>query len=197
MSVKQIDPNTARAWFEADKAVLVDVREPAEYAREHVIGARLVPLSAFDREDFSKDHDKAAIFHCHSGARTAAQAERLLRSGFREVYALRGGLVAWKQAGLPVHRPSKAPRKQPVAAPRKPPISLIRQVQMVIGPLILLGALLGAFVSPWYLLICAVIGAGVLNAGFSGVCPMERVLALLPWNRDRAARPGAAQPEAG
>jgi rhodanese-related sulfurtransferase len=195
MSVKDIDAKTAQAWFEADKAVLVDVREPAEYAREHITGARLVPLSAFDREDFSKDHDKAAIFHCRSGARTAAHAERLLRTGFREVYALRGGLMAWKQAGLPVHDQR---RSKPARPPRgKAPISPMRQVQMLIGPLILLGALLGAFVSPWYLLICGVIGAGVLNAGFTGVCPMERVLALMPWNRGHAAGSGGAQPEAG
>lgn len=185
MTVKEIDAKTAKAWFEADKAVLVDVREPTEFAREHIIGARLVPLSAFDREDFSKDHDKAAIFHCRSGARTAAQAERLLRTGFREVYALRGGLMAWKQAGLPVHRP------------RRPQISTMRQVQLLIGPLVLLGALLGAFISPWFLLICAIIGAGVFNAGFTGVCPMERVIALMPWNRDQAVAPGGAQAEAG
>ncbi len=184
MSVKEIDAKTAKDWFEADKAILVDVREPAEYAREHITGARLVPLSGFDREDFSKDHDKAAIFHCRSGSRTAINAERLLRSGFREVYALHGGLEAWKRAGLPVH-----------SKPRQP-INTMRQVQMVIGPMILLGALLGAFVSPWFLLICGVVGAGVLNAGFTGVCPMERVIARMPWNREQGA-PAGAQPEAG
>ena len=193
MSVKEIDAKTAEAWFESDKAVLVDVREPSEYVREHITGSRLVPLSAFDREDFSKDHDKVAVFLCRSGARTAAHAERLLRSGFREVYALRGGLMAWKQAGLPVHNERQQARSQR----RKTSISTMRQVQMVIGPMILAGALLGAFVSPWFLLICGVVGAGVLNAGFTGVCPMENVIARMPWNRDPAAAPRGAQPEAG
>jgi rhodanese-related sulfurtransferase len=186
MSVKEIDAKTANEWFTADKAVLVDVREPAEYAREHITGARLVPLSAFDREDFSKDHDKVAVFHCRSGARTAINAERLLRSGFREVYAIRGGLQAWKAAGLPVHH-----------KPKRQPIDVMRQVQIVIGPLVLIGALLGAFVSPWFLLIDAMIGFGLLNAGVTGVCPMASAFELLPWNRTKAPAPTGAQPEAG
>ncbi|MEQ8700251.1 MAG: rhodanese-like domain-containing protein, partial [Bauldia litoralis] len=146
MSVKEIDAKTAKEWFEADKAILVDVREPAEYAREHIIGARLVPLSGFDREDFSKDHGKVAVFHCRSGSRTATNAERLLRSGFREVYSVRGGLEAWKRAGLPVH------------LNRKAPIDLMRQVQIGIGALVMLGALLSALVSPWFLLMVAGVG---------------------------------------
>ena len=179
MSVKEIDARTAKQWFEADKAILVDVREPAEYAREHIIGARLVPLSGFDREDFSKDHDKAAIFHCQSGGRTAANAERLLRSGFREVYAVRGGLEAWNRAGLPVH------------LNRKAPIDLMRQVQIAVGGLVVVGALLSALVSAWFLLLVAGVGGGLFFAGVSGFCGMARMLSLMPWNRAPAAEPPA------
>jgi rhodanese-related sulfurtransferase len=64
--------------------------------REHIEGAKLVPLSRFQAEDFAGLRDKTAVFHCHSGGRTTANA-RL----FRDVYQLGGGIVAWKAAGLP------------------------------------------------------------------------------------------------
>lgn len=177
MSVKEIDAKTAQKLFETDKAILVDVREPAEYAREHIIGARLVPLSGFDGEDFSKDHDKVAIFHCRSGSRTAINAERLLRSGFREVYTVRGGLEAWKRAGLPVH------------LNRKAPIDLMRQVQIAVGGLVVVGAVLSALVSAWFLLLVAGVGGGLFFAGATGFCGMARMLAQMPWNRVAAVDP--------
>lgn len=184
--IKEIDPKTAKAWFEADEAVLVDVREPSEYAREHIIGARLVPLSGFDKEDFTKDHDKVAVFHCRSGSRTATNAQRLLKTGFKEVYAVRGGLEAWKREGLPVH------------LNRKAPLDLMRQVQIVVGGMVLVGALLSALVSPWFLLWVAMFGGGLFFAGVSGFCGMARMLSRMPWNRVETSTgaSGGAEPRA-
>ena len=53
--------------------------------------------------DFSADcaAKEAVIFHCQSGARTSMNARRLVRAGFRDVFVLSGGIVAWKRAGLP------------------------------------------------------------------------------------------------
>lgn len=89
--------------LEEGTAVLVDVRESREHARENIPGAVLVPLSRFDAHDFSADcaSTEAVIFHCHSGARTAMNARRFLRCGFRDVFLLSGGIVEWKRAGLP------------------------------------------------------------------------------------------------
>src|SRR5215472_12810740 len=119
----------ARAWLEHGLAVLVDVREPAEHARESVHGAISMPLSRFDVEDFSGPHGPdapALIFHCQGGVRTARNAERLAACAAR-VYILEGGLDAWKRAGFPT------------VIDRSKPIEMQRQVQIAAGSLVVAG----------------------------------------------------------
>lgn len=171
--LEKIEPLKTKQWLEEGRAILIDVREPSEYAREHIIGARLVPLSSFDREDFSTDRDRTVIFYCQSGTRTAANAERLLGPSFASVRMLDGGLAAWKQAGLPVH------------FDRHAPIDIMRQVQITAGGLVVAGIGLGLLVSPWFLALSAFVGAGLTFAGLSGWCGMARVLAHMPWNQPR------------
>jgi rhodanese-related sulfurtransferase len=153
------------------EAVLIDVRETDEHAREHIIGARLAPLSAIDAHDFDRDHDKIAVFHCRSGMRTQANAAKLLAIGFRDAYCLQGGIEAWKAAGLPVH------------TNRKAPLEIMRQVQIAAGSLVLLGVALGWLVSPVFYALSAFVGAGLTFAGASGWCGMAHLLKAMPWNR--------------
>ncbi len=152
-------------------AVLIDVRETDEHAREHILGARLAPLSAIDAHDFDRDHDKAAVFHCRSGMRTQANAAKLIARGFREAYYLDGGIEAWKSAGLPVH------------TNRKAPLEIMRQVQITAGLLILTGVTLGWFVNPVFYALSAFVGAGLTFAGATGWCGMAMLLKTMPWNR--------------
>ncbi len=101
MQIKSIDPVSLRRRLDEGSTILIDVREAHEYAREHIEGARLVPLSRFQAEDFSELRDKTAVFHCHSGGRTGSNARLLTSKGFRDAYHLSGGIVAWKAAGFP------------------------------------------------------------------------------------------------
>jgi rhodanese-related sulfurtransferase len=133
----------------------------------------LVPLSTIDRADFSRDRDKIAVFHCRTGNRTTAQADRLVAAGFKSAYALAGGLEAWKAVGLPTIVDHRAP------------IELFRQVQIAAGVLILLGLLLAFTVSPWFAALSAFVGAGLIFAGITGNCGLARLLGLMPWNRAR------------
>lgn len=55
-------------------------------------------------------------------------------------------------------------------------ITPIRKVQMTIGPALIIVALLSYFVSPYFLIIVALIGLGLTKAGYTGVCPMENIL---------------------
>ena len=169
--LQSVDPQTTKAWLDREQALLIDIREGDEFAREHIPGAHLVPLSGFDAADFPEDHDKIAVFHCASGTRTAEAAGRILRRGFRQVYQLEGGLAGWKRAGLATR------------INRKVPISIMRQVQIAAGSLVLLGVLLGWLASPWFFGLSAFVGAGLAFAGISGTCAMARLLALLPYNR--------------
>jgi rhodanese-related sulfurtransferase len=178
--IPEVDARQVRRWLAEKRAVLIDIRDPIEHAREHVLGARFVPLEGLDAADFAGDSDKIAVFHCQMGHRTQMAAERLIATAFKEAYALKGGIDGWKSAGLPVH------------LDRRVPISIMRQVQIAAGGLVFLGAVLAALLSPWFLVLSGVVGAGLMFAGMSGFCGMARVLAAMPWNRAfRIAAPGA------
>lgn len=157
------------------EAILIDVRESDEHAREHIVGARLAPLSAIDAHDFDRDHDKIAVFHCRSGMRTQANAAKLLARGFPQAYYLEGGIEAWKAAGLPVHRNARAP------------LDIMRQVQIAAGLLILTGVALGAAVHPAFYALPAFVGAGLTFAGATGWCGMALLLKAAPWNQPKPA----------
>ncbi|MBU1324468.1 MAG: rhodanese family protein [Alphaproteobacteria bacterium] len=149
-------------------AVLIDVREPDEFARERIAGARPLPLSRFDGATVDGTQ---VIFTCRTGGRTGASAARLAGCVPGQAYVLDGGLEAWKAAGLKVE------------ADRGAPIEIMRQVQMAAGGLVLLGAALGATVHPGFWGLSAFVGAGLFVAGATGFCGMARLMQLLPWNR--------------
>lgn len=65
-------------------------------------------------------------------------------------------------------------------------LPVIRQVQMVIGVLLLAASYLVWTVSVGFIAVCAFIGVALVVAGFTGVCPMERVLERMPWNKECA-----------
>lgn len=172
MSLPHISPEMARQLIDRG-AVLVDIRERDEHARARIAEARHAPLSRLGPIEVDANAP-AVIFHCRSGGRTAAHAERLQQSTDCEAFILDGGIDAWKNAGLPV------------VENRKQPIEIMRQVQICAGSLVVAGAVLGALVDPAFHALSAVVGAGLVFAGVSGSCMMARLLALAPWNR-RAA----------
>jgi rhodanese-related sulfurtransferase len=173
-ALKTISPERA-AELMRDGAVLVDVREADEHARERIPGARHHALSRLDAEHPARPGDDVLIFHCRSGARTQANAPRLAGSGECETFILDGGIDAWKKAGLPV------------ALDRKQPIELMRQVQIAAGSLVFAGVVLGWLVAPAFYLLSAFVGAGLTMAGVTGFCGMARLLAVMPWNQRASA----------
>ncbi len=174
MNIPQISPLETKSRVEEGSAVLIDIREPAEHAREHIAAARLVPLSSLEAHDFTAEGVKAVIFHCQSGNRTCANFERLSSLGLREIHVLDGGLLGWKAAGLTTR------------LDRKAPIELQRQVMIAAGAIILTGLVLAKFVSPWFVALTAFVGCGLVFAGFSGWCGLAKLLQLMPWNRSPA-----------
>jgi rhodanese-related sulfurtransferase len=174
--VQEVDARTVKAWLDAGEAVLIDVREPDEHAREHIASATLVPLSRFDPGAIP-DGGAKVVLHCRHGRRSMDAATRLVNAGRPAVYSLTGGLEGWKAAGLEVREN------------RRVPISLMRQVQITIGILLLAGAAL-ATLSLGFLIVPAFIGAGQVFAGLSGTCGLAALLSLAPWNR--LSKTGAA-----
>ena len=170
MSQMQTISATRAAALIRDGAVLVDIRETDEHAREHIPGARHHALSRIDRDHPARPGDDVLIFHCRSGARTKGNAGKLA-SDKCETFILEGGLDAWKKAGLPV------------ALDRSQPIDVMRQVQIAAGGMVLIGVVLGALVNPGFYALSGFVGAGLLFAGISGFCGMARLLGVMPWNK--------------
>jgi rhodanese-related sulfurtransferase len=177
MSLSTISPGKAKRLVD-EGAILIDIREADEHAREHIPGAHHLAFSMFDTADLVEHRGKPVIFHCHSGGRTLAYAPRLAAKAVdaSQALILAGGFEAWRRAGLPI------------VVDRRRPIDLQRQVHIATGSLGFLGVLLGVVVSPWFLAMPLVIGAGLFVAGVTGFCAMARLLVRAPWNRDTNGR---------
>lgn len=154
---------------------LIDVRSPGEFDEGHVPGAINIPLEHVESRLQDFHPQDAAVLVCRSDRR-ARICKELIQTHRDDLIILEGGTKAWQEAGLPVIQ---------TAANRLP---LMRQVQLVAGPLILLGALMGRFVNPNWGFLAAFVGAGLTLAGATGFCGMANLLALAPWNKARSTK---------
>jgi rhodanese-related sulfurtransferase len=152
-------------------ALLIDIREPDEFARRHIEGAVSQPLSTLGSAPLPALAGAAIVYTCKSGMRTATNAARLAAAVDGPAYVLAGGVDGWATAGLPVVANAKAP------------LEMMRQVQIAAGLLVLTGVLLGWLVAPGFFVLAGFVGAGLTFAGVSGFCGMARLLAVMPWNR--------------
>ncbi len=175
--IKLLNDQMLKELFDNDvinKSVLiVDIREPSEYAREHIPGSRNVPLSKLNKTDFSTEKNKMAIFHCRLGNRTRSAQIALLATGFKEIYCMEGGIEQWKRCNLPTE------------IDRHAPIDIMRQVQIIAGTLVLIGIALAYTVSSSFIFLSGFVGLGLLIAGTTGFCGMAKLLMVLPWNKEK------------
>ena len=161
------------------KLELLDVRTPVEFREIHVDFARNVPLDRLDAQDVKSEYSSRPVYViCRSGSRGKQACDRLSAAGL-EAVNVEGGTLAWEAAGLPVVRGKKA-------------ISLERQVRIVAGFLVLVGAVLAITVHPYFAGLSAFIGAGLLFAGITDTCGMGMLLARMPWNQVGTEADGAA-----
>lgn len=85
--------------------VLIDVRTDAEVGRGIIPGARHIPLQMLTARFEEIERDRAVVFYCQSGGRSAQASYFLASQGWGEVYNLAGGIVGWAQRGLPIAAP--------------------------------------------------------------------------------------------
>jgi rhodanese-related sulfurtransferase len=87
-------------------AVVLDVRDAADYNAGHIAGARHIPEGQLaDRlKELEKYKSRPIVVSCRAGTRAPAATGMLRKSGFAEAFALRGGVTAWQQAGLPLEK---------------------------------------------------------------------------------------------
>lgn len=89
--------------------LLIDVREPNEFAAVRAEGAVLLPLSTFMLRYRNLPRDRPLLMICRSGNRSAQATAFLIASGWTDAVNVAGGMLAWERAGLPVHRGAPAP----------------------------------------------------------------------------------------
>lgn len=150
-------------------AVLIDVREPGEFAGDRLTGSVNIPLSRFEAEAVSLPRGRPVVLVCQSGRRSLEGAHRLAAMGFTDVRVLESGL-----SGVIGHAMEKGPGGG---------WAMERQVRMAAGSLVLTGAAVGHFLHPAGWLLSAGVGAGLVFSAATDTCTMARVLARMPWNR--------------
>jgi rhodanese-related sulfurtransferase len=101
-----IEPTEAVLLINREKAVLIDVCEPAEYAQGHAMGSKNIPLGQLESQLplMVKNKSLPVILVCQVGGRASRAASQAKKLGYERAQALSGGLKAWREASLPVEK---------------------------------------------------------------------------------------------
>lgn len=188
MDHKRVSPHDLQTRRLLDGATLIDVRGADEYQSGHIPGALSLPLDQLQpgnlvsvAGDTRIGQSKPVYLTCLTGLRAAQAADRLIAAGYENVRVLDGGTRAWQQAGLPIRRCGNA-------------VSVMRQVQITVGTLLVLKVVLGFTVHQLFFVAAALIGASLLVAGISNWCGLGELLARMPWNRAGRCRQDVSRP---
>ena len=106
---RQVEADVFAELIRTPEAALYDVREPAEYEHGHLSGAKSLPLRELVEQAGELPRDRHLLLACRSGRRTARGLFILEELGFERLHGLRGGILAWRAAGLPTEVESEAP----------------------------------------------------------------------------------------
>lgn len=101
-----LDPQSMVQLMNREKAVVIDVCEPDEFARGHVIGAKNLPLAQIDEKlpQWVKNKSTPVIMVCQVGARSSRAAAAARKLGYENAHSLSGGLRAWVAASMPTEK---------------------------------------------------------------------------------------------
>lgn len=111
---KEIDAAEAVLMMNHNDAIMLDVREDSEFKDGHIIDAIHIPLGklAGRVSELAAYKNREVIINCRSGHRSASACGRLRKSGFEKVYNLKGGIMAWQSASLPLEKPGKGKKRK-------------------------------------------------------------------------------------
>lgn len=153
-----------------NKTLAIDVRTPGEYTSEYIEGIQNYPLDQIESFTPELKKYKSVYVLCNSGNRSSRACTTLTKIGLKSLINVEGGMLAWKK------------RKYP-SIKGKGSISIMRQVQITAGSLVLAGVLLSLYIDPRFIWVSGFVGAGLMFAGLSGTCAMGSLLSQMPWNR--------------
>lgn len=101
-----VQPSEAVLLINREKAVLIDVCEPAEFAQGHATGSKNIPLAQLEAQlpQLVKSKSLPVILVCQVGGRASRAAAQAQKMGYERAQALAGGLKAWREASLPIEK---------------------------------------------------------------------------------------------
>lgn len=104
IGVKLVGPNELTHLVNQEDACVVDLRTNAEFEKGHILDSLHIPLAELGNqlEKVNKFKDQGVILVCTSGSVSPKQARKLMNEGYPKVYALKGGILNWKNANLPL-----------------------------------------------------------------------------------------------
>lgn len=164
----------AKQFLDGGQPDVIDVRTQAEFRGLYLPGTLCAPMHELDADKLRAERagkiDRPLFVLCERGGRSQRAAEQLAQAGVPDVVYVEGGIIACREAGLPVIKGENV-------------ISIERQVRIIAGALVFSGTVLGVLVHPGFLILPGFIGAGLLFAGITDTCGMAMLLARMPWNR--------------
>lgn len=169
-----ITPQQAFEWLKDGHAVLLDVREPDEFRAQHISYAQSLPLGCLSDaiDSMQMPEGRKIIVQCLSGRRGESACALLTGKNIRhEIYNIEGGITGWQAAGLPI------------VGGAAPKFTIFRQVQTIVGALILLMVLLGFWGLTLAFVVAGIFGGALLFAGLTGWCGLAMLLQRMPWNK--------------
>lgn len=101
-----VDAVGATQMINREDALVIDVRPMADYNKGHIVDAMNVPLNGLKNQlgQLEKHKQRPIIVNCRSGNQSQLACKQLREAGFEKVYNLRGGIMGWQAANLPVTR---------------------------------------------------------------------------------------------
>lgn len=105
-SYREVTPSEGAAFIAANNPLVLDVRTPGEFASGHLENAELIPVQEFQKRigELARYRNDPVFVYCRTGNRSTVAAKLLVDDGFKNVVNLRGGIVDWRKAGLPVSK---------------------------------------------------------------------------------------------
>ncbi len=111
---QEADAQSAVQMINHDNALLLDVREESEFRDGHLLNARHIPLGSLQKRlgELEAFKDKPILVYCRSGQRSASACGALRKQGYQHVTNLKGGIMAWQNAGLPLAKGTEGKKKK-------------------------------------------------------------------------------------
>lgn len=172
MNEATITPAELRHLLGTDAEVhLIDVRTTPEFESAHIPGAYHVPLDTLreHRDELTRHLEQPVVLICQSGGRASQASEHLAESGLPNVRVLQGGMGSWLATGGEVNQGEQR-------------WGIERQVRLVAGIMVLVGAVASLFVRP-LVAVAGFVGAGLAFSAVTNTCGMAAVLSRLPYNK--------------